>query len=55
MSSDHCQGASWARGTLEACACAAILLALVGGGAAAVQLCVDLLQLLVRAAGSVPS
>lgn len=55
MSSDHCQGASWARGALEACACAAILLALVGGGAAAVRLCIDLLELLVRAVGALPS
>jgi hypothetical protein len=55
MSSEHCEGASKARGVFEACACAAILLALVGGGAAAVKLCFDLLQLLVRAAGTLPS
>ncbi len=54
MSSEHCQGASPARVALEACACVAILLALAGGGAAAVRLCIDLLELLVRAAGGTP-
>ena len=51
MPIDHREGAPRARVALEACACAAILLALAGGGAAAVGLCIDLLELLVRAAG----
>jgi len=55
MSSDRREGAPKARPALEACTCLAILLALAGGGGLAALLCIDLLQLLVRAAGGPPS
>ena len=55
MPSDQGSGSPAARGLLEACACGAILLALTGSVAAAVRLCVDLVQLLVDISVALPS
>jgi hypothetical protein len=55
MPSDQCSGSPSVRGLLEACACGAIVLALTGGVAAAVWLCVDIVQMLVSVAVVAPS
>lgn len=55
MPSDRRSGSPAARGLLEACACGVIVLALTGGVAAAVWLCVDIAQMLVNVAVVAPS